>query len=87
MIAGQDFIPGLQVQRSSNQVDPIGGIGHKYKICGSCPQIFPKRLDGLPDEVMILPSQEQHWLLFQLRLPALILFKDWFRAGTEGTVV
>jgi len=44
-------------------------------------------LDRLPDEIMILPAQEQHRLFLQLSLPALILLEDRFGAGTEGTMI
>jgi hypothetical protein len=87
LIAGQNFIPGLQDHRASNQIDPIGGIGYEHQVGWGCAQKFCQWLDDLPDEVMILPAQEQYRLFLQLSLPALILLEDRFGAGTEGTMI
>ena len=83
MIAAQDFVPGLHVQRSGNQIYPVGRIGYEHEVIWGGPEEFAQWLDGSPNEVMILPSKEQYRLLFQLSLPELVLLKDWFGTGTE----
>ena len=71
MVGGQDFVPGLKVERSDDDVGRPRRIDHENQVGGVAGQIIGNRLTRLINQGVVAASEEFYRLALHQKLPAL----------------
>ncbi len=87
MIAGQHFIPLLEIKGSGDDIHAEGNIGDKNQVMRICTQEDGQLLTSWPEIFMKILDKKFHGLGFQLPLPALVSIKNRLWGRPEGAMI
>src|SRR5690606_22403234 len=87
VVAAQDLVAWLELERTGDNVDAVGGIGHKDNVLLYSAEVAGQHLPRLFQQFGYTAPQKDHRVGCQLTLPLLIDLKDRTRASAETTMV